>query len=118
MALGWFTKLAGSNAIAWSGGSEPGAEVNPAAITAMAESGIGISQEFLKPWTDEFVQAADVVVTMGCGDACPSFPGKYYEDWVLDDPSGLPVEAVRPIRDEIGPRVQDLLPRLEVLTEA
>lgn len=118
MALGWFTKLAGSNAVAWSGGSEPGAEVNPVAIASMAEIGIDISQEFPKPWTDEFVQAADVVVTMGCGDACPIFPGKRYEDWVLDDPAGLTIEAIRPIRDEIGSRVQDLLQRLDVLLEA
>jgi protein-tyrosine-phosphatase len=117
MALGWFTKLAGNRAIAWSGGSEPGAEVNPAAIAAMAEIGIDISQEFPKPWTQEFVQAADVVVTMGCGDACPIFPGKRYEDWELDDPAGMSVEDVRPVRDEIGTRVQDLLQRLNVLTE-
>ena len=118
MALGWFTKLAGDNAIAWSGGSEPGAEVNPSAVAAMAEIGIDISEEFPKPWTQEFVQAADVVVTMGCGDACPIFPGKRYEDWVLDDPAGMSVEAIRPVRDEIGHRVQDLLHRIGVLTEA
>jgi protein-tyrosine-phosphatase len=118
MALGWFTKLAGDNAIAWSGGSEPGAEVNPSAVAAMAEIGIDISEEFPKPWTQEFVQAADVVVTMGCGDACPIFPGKRYEDWLLDDPAGMSVEAIRPVRDEIGHRVQDLLHRIGVLTEA
>ena len=88
MALGWFQHLAGDRAVAWSGGSEPGNEVNPAAIAAMAEVGIDISSEFPKPWTDEIVQAADVVVTMGCGDACPLFPGKRYEDWELDDPAG------------------------------
>ena len=92
---------------AWSGGSEPGTEVNPAAIAAMAEVGIDISREFPKPWTDEIVQAADVVVTMGCGDACPVFPGKRYEDWTLDDPAGQDVDAVRPIRDEIGRRVRE-----------
>ena len=86
---GWFTSLAGDRAIGWSGGSEPGAAVNPAAVAAMAEVGIDISQEFPKPWTDEFVQAADVVVSMGCGDACPIFPGKRYEDWVLEDPAGM-----------------------------
>jgi protein-tyrosine-phosphatase len=118
MALGWFAKLAGDKAIAWSGGSEPGAEVNPSAVAAMAEIGIDISEEFPKPWTQEFVQAADVVVTMGCGDACPIFPGKRYEDWVLDDPAGMSVEAIRPVRDEIGHRVQDLLHRIGVLTEA
>ena len=114
MALGWFNHLAGDGAVAWSGGSEPGDEVNPAAIAAMAEVGIDIGTEFPKPWTDEIVQAADVVVTMGCGDACPLFPGKRYEDWVLEDPAGLGVEAVRPIRDEIGRRVRELLASLDV----
>src|SRR5262249_22663896 len=76
MALGWFEHLAGERAVAWSGGSEPGGEVNSAAVAAMAEVGIDISKEFPKPWTDEIVQAADVVVTMGCGDACPVFPSK------------------------------------------
>ena len=118
MALGWFTKLAGERAVAWSGGSEPGVEVNRAAVRAMAEVGIDISQEFPKPWTEEFVKAADVVVSMGCGDACPIFPGKRYEDWVLDDPAGMSVEDVRPIRDEIGERVKELLRRLEVPIEA
>jgi arsenate reductase (thioredoxin) len=75
----------------------------------MAEVGIDIVGEYPKPWTDEIVPAADVVVTMGCGDACPIIPGKRYEDWVLDDPAGLDVDAVRPIRDEIGRRVMDLL---------
>jgi arsenate reductase len=109
MALGWFNHLAGDRAIAWSGGSNPAGEVNPAAVAAMAEVGIDIVGEYPKPWTDEIVRAADVVVTMGCGDACPIFPGKRYEDWLLDDPAGLDVEAVRPIRDEIGRRVRDLL---------
>jgi len=114
MALGWFAHLAGDRAVAWSGGSEPGTEVNPAAVAAMAEVGIDISREFPKPWTDEIVQAADVVVTMGCGDACPLFPGKRYEDWELDDPAGQSLEAVRPIRDEIGSRVRELLASLDV----
>jgi protein-tyrosine-phosphatase len=114
MALGWFEQLAGDRAVAWSGGSEPGNEVNPAAIAAMKEIGIDISAEFPKPWTDEIVQAADVVVTMGCGDACPLFPGKRYEDWVLEDPDGMGVESVRPIRDEIGRRVRQLLNTLDV----
>ena len=116
MALGWFNHLAGDRAIAWSGGSEPADEVNPAAIAAMAEVGIDITDEFPKPWTDEIVRAADVVITMGCGDACPFFPGKRYEDWVLEDPAGQGVEAVRPIRDEIGVRVRDLLASLGVAT--
>jgi arsenate reductase len=114
MALGWFNHLAGDRAVAWSGGSEPGNEVNPSAIAAMAEIGIDIGTEFPKPWTDEIVQAADVVVTMGCGDACPLFPGKRYEDWVLEDPAGMGVDAVRPIRDEIGERVRALLQSLDV----
>jgi protein-tyrosine-phosphatase len=114
MALGWFEHLAGDRAVAWSGGSEPGAEVNPAAIAAMAEVGIDIGREFPKPWTDEIVQAADVVVTMGCGDACPLFPGKRYEDWVLADPAGQDVAAVRPIRDEIEARVRELLASLDI----
>ena len=114
MALGWFNHLAGGRAIAWSGGSEPGKEVNPSAVLAMAEVGINIEQEFPKPWTDEIVRAADVVVTMGCGDACPLFPGKRYEDWELDDPAGQDVEAVRPIRDEIEQRVRALLESLDV----
>jgi len=112
MALGWFNHLADDRAIAWSGGSEPASEVNPATVEAMAEIGIDIVGEYPKPWTDEIVRAADVVVTMGCGDACPIFPGKRYDDWVLDDPAGLDLEAVRPIRDEIGRRVKDLLDQL------
>ncbi len=114
MALGFFQHLAGGNAVAWSGGSEPGLEVNPAAIAAMAERGIDISAEYPKPWTDEVVRAADVVVTMGCGDACPIFPGKRYEDWVLADPDGLDVAAIRPVRDEIERRVRQLLDELDV----
>ena len=114
MALGWFNHLAGDQAIAWSGGSEPGTEINPAVVAAMSEVGIDITGEFPKPWTDEILRAADVVVTMGCGDACPIFPGKRYEDWQLDDPEGRDVEGVRPIRDEIGERVRGLLARLEV----
>jgi protein-tyrosine-phosphatase len=116
MALGWFQHLAGDRAIAWSGGSEPGREVNPAAIAAMAEIGIDITNEYPKPWTEEIVKAADVVVTMGCGDACPLYPGKRYEDWELDDPAGQDLEAVRPIRDEIGERVRTLLASLGVTT--
>ncbi len=112
IALGWFQRLAGNRAVAWSGGSEPGLEINPAAVEAMAEVGIDITDEFPKPWTDEIVQAADVVITMGCGDACPIFPGKRYEDWDLVDPAGLEVDDVRPIRDEIRGRVETLLASL------
>ena len=117
MALGWFTHLAGGRAVAWSGGSEPGPEINPAAVAAMAEVGVDITGEHPKPWTDEIVRAADVVVTMGCGDACPFFPGKHYEDWVLEDPAGRPVEAVRTIRDEIRERVTELLRSLGIDVE-
>ncbi|MQA08680.1 MAG: arsenate reductase ArsC [Pseudonocardiaceae bacterium] len=114
MALGFFHHLAGDRAVAWSGGSEPGYEINPSAIAAMAERGIDISGEFPKPWTDEIVRAADVVITMGCGDACPVFPGKRYLDWTLDDPAGKNVADVRPVRDEIERRVRGLLAELGV----
>jgi arsenate reductase len=114
MAMGFFTHLAGDAAVAWSGGSEPGNEVNPAAVRAMAELGIDISGEYPKPWTDEIVQAADVVITMGCGDACPVFPRRRYEEWVLDDPAGQDVDGVRPIREDIEERVRRLLTDLHV----
>ncbi len=114
MALGFLTHLAGDAAVAWSGGSDPSTSINPAAIEAMRERGIDIAEEFPKPWTDEIVRAADVVITMGCGDACPIFPGKRYEEWVLDDPAGLEVADVRPVRDEIERRVRRLLAELEV----
>jgi protein-tyrosine-phosphatase len=114
MALGWFGHLARDRAIAWSGGSEPASGVNPAAVAVMAEIGIDISKEFPKPLADEFISAADVVVTMGCGDSCPIVAGKRYEDWELEDPSGKTVAEVRPIRDEIGRRVTGLLDRLLV----
>ena len=114
MALGWFNHLADGRAVAWSGGSEPGSQINRSAVEAMAEVGIDITREFPKPWTQEIVQAADAVITMGCGDACPIFRGKRYEDWVLDDPAGLGVEGVRPIRDEIGERVKTLLASMSV----
>ena len=114
MAMGFFTALAGDAAVAWSGGSEPGSEVNPAAVEAMAERGIDISREYPKPWTEEIVRAADVIITMGCGDACPVFPGRRYEEWKLDDPAGQSVDDVRPIRDEIERRVRTLLVELDV----
>ncbi len=114
MAMGFFQHLAGDRAVAWSGGSEPGIAVNPAAVAAMAERGIDISKEFPKPWTDETVRAADVVITMGCGDACPIFPGKRYEEWILEDPAGQGIEAVRPVRDEIERHVRALLDELDV----
>jgi arsenate reductase (thioredoxin) len=114
MALGFFQHLAGGGAVAWSGGSEPADEINPTAIAAMAERGIDITGEFPTPWTDEIVRAADVVVTMGCGDTCPVFPGKRYLDWELPDPAGRGLADVRPIRDEIERRVRALLAELDV----
>jgi len=95
-----------------SAGSQPADQLNPAVVAAMAEIGLDISDEFPKPLTTGKVQAADVVITMGCGDACPIYPGKRYEDWDLPDPAGLPVEQVRPIRDAIATRVQALLSEL------
>jgi arsenate reductase (thioredoxin) len=95
-----------------SAGSDPGDQINPAVAAAMDELGIDLSQEFPKPLTDEFVKAADAVITMGCGDACPIYPGKRYEDWELEDPAGQPVEVVRRIRDDIDLRVQALLAEL------
>jgi protein-tyrosine-phosphatase len=116
MAAGWLRHLAGDAAEVFSGGSDPASEVNPAAVDSMAEAGIDISTEFPKPWTDEIVQAADVVITMGCGDACPVFPGVRYVDWELEDPAGKEIEDVRPIRDEIERRVRQLIDELEIAT--
>ncbi|GFG51440.1 phosphotyrosine protein phosphatase [Mycolicibacterium agri] len=114
MALGFFNRLAGDQAAAYSGGSEPADRINPAAVEAMAEVDIDITAEQPKRWTDEMVRSADVVVTMGCGDACPVFPGRRYEEWILPDPAGRTVDEVRPIRDEIEKRVRQLLDELNV----
>jgi protein-tyrosine-phosphatase len=114
MAAGWMNHLAGDAVEVFSGGSDPASQVNGAAVAAMAEVGIDISTEFPKPWTDEVVRAADVVVTMGCGDACPIFPGKRYLDWEVADPAGLDLEDVRPIRDDIGDRVRGLMAELGI----
>jgi len=95
-----------------SAGSDPGEEINPAVVVAMREVGVDMSEEFPKPLTDEVVRAADVVITMGCGDACPIYPGKRYEDWTLDDPAGQDLETVRRIRDEIDTRVGSLIDEL------
>ena len=103
---------AGGRVHVTSAGSQPADQLNPAVVQAMAEIGLDISREFPKPLTDDKVQAADVVITMGCGDACPIYPGKRYLDWDLPDPAGLDLEAVRPIRDEIARRVQQLLAEL------
>ena len=117
MALGWFRHLAGDAAIARSGGSEPASALNPVAVEAMAEVGIDIASQVPQRWTDEVLQEVDVVVTMGCGDACPVVPGKRYEDWQLDDPAGRDLASVRVIRDEIRRRVEVLLDELGVAPE-
>ena len=118
MALGFFQHLAGDAAVGWSGGSEPGAGINPVVVQAMKERGIDITEEFPKPWTDETVRAADVVITMGCGDACPILPGKRYEEWELDDPAGHDLETIRTIRDKVEQRVRLLLAQLDVASGA
>ena len=112
MAAGFLTHLGGGRVEVRSAGSIPGDQVNPSAVAAMAEVGIDISAQTPKVLTADAVQSSDVVITMGCGDACPIFPGRRYLDWDLDDPAGQGVEAVRPIRDEIQARVQALLAEL------
>ena len=109
MAAALLDHLAEGRVHVRSAGSAPASEINADVMTAMAEIGLDVSQEFPKPMTDEVVQAADAVITMGCGDACPIYPGKRYEDWELDDPAGQDLEAVRRIRDEIDGRVQALI---------
>jgi arsenate reductase len=115
MAAAWAKSLGGDRLDVFSGGSDPASEVNPAAIEAMGEVGIDIKSEFPKPWTDEVIRAADVIITMGCGDACPVFPRKRYEDWEVEDPAGQDIEHVRPIRDDIESRVKVLLKQLGVI---
>ena len=112
MAAGFLAQLGGGDVEVRSAGSIPGDQVNPSAVAAMAEVGIDISAQTPKVLTADAVQSSDVVITMGCGDACPIFPGRRYLDWDLDDPAGQGVEAVRPIRDEIQARVQALLAEL------
>ena len=112
MAAAYLTHLAGDRIEVRSAGSAPADSVNPAVVEAMAEEGIDISAETPKVLTVEAVKDSDVVITMGCGDACPIFPGKRYEDWVLEDPAGQGVEAVRPIRDEIRGRIEGLIAEL------
>jgi arsenate reductase len=112
MAAGFMRELAGDRVDVFSGGSEPAASVNQAVVAAMAEKGIDIGREIPQPWADEVVRAADVIVTMGCGDACPVYPGKRYVDWELDDPAGRSIAEVRPIRDEVERRVRALLGEL------
>lgn len=112
MAAGFLSRLAGDRITVRSAGSAPAEEVNPAAVAAMAEVGIDISGENPKILTTDAVQTSDVVITMGCGDTCPVFPGTSYRDWVLDDPAGRGLDAVRPIRDEIRAKVEALIAEL------
>ena len=112
MAAGWLRHLAGDRVQVLSAGSAPADSLNPAAVEAMAEVGIDIATQQPKLLSDAAVQESDVVITMGCGDACPFYPGKRYEDWELDDPAGKGIESVRPIRDEIKRRVEDLIASL------
>ena len=114
MAAGYLTHLAGDRIEILSAGSAPADSINPVAIQVMSEEGIDISGEQPKILTDETVQCADVVITMGCGDNCKFYPGKRYEDWVLDDPAGQGVESVRPIRDAIRIKIEKLITELEV----
>lgn len=114
MAMGFFRHLAGERANVYSGGSEPADRINPAAVAAMAEKGIDIAAEQPKQWTMDMLEAVDVVIMMGCGDSCPVVPGRRCEDWVLPDPAGQTLDAVRSIRDEIERRVRNLLDRLRV----
>jgi len=114
MALGFFNALAREQLRWLRAGSEPVDQINPTAVAVMAEKGIDITTQQPKRWTEDMIQAADVVVTMGCGDTCPLFPGRRYDDWQLPDPAGQSVEAVRPIRDEIEGRVRVLLSELGI----
>jgi arsenate reductase len=116
MAAGWLRHLGGDAVEVRSAGSIPGDQVNPSAVAAMAEVGIDISDQRPKVLTTDAVESSDVVITMGCGDACPIFPGKRYLDWDLEDPAGKGIESVRPIRDEIEVRVRGLLGELRVPT--
>lgn len=113
MAAGWLRELGGGRIEVRSAGTAPGDQVNPVAVEAMAEVGIDISQNFPQRLTDEAVQASDYVITMGCGDACPFYPGKTYLDWPLEDPAGQGIEAVRPIRDEIRGLVEKLVAEID-----
>jgi arsenate reductase len=114
MAMGFFKRLAGARAVAYSGGSEPAAAVNSAAVGAMFEKGIDISAEQPTRWTPDVLAIVDVVIIMGCGDACPIVPGCRYEEWSVPDPAGLELKDVRPIRDEIELRVRRLVQQLDV----
>ncbi|CAM3281543.1 arsenate reductase ArsC [Occultella aeris] len=113
MAAAWLSHLSGGSIEVRSAGSAPADRINPSVVAAMAEVGIDITAEQPKALSAEAVRASDVVVTMGCGDACPIFPGKRYEDWVLEDPAGRSVAAVRPVRDEIRRRIEGLIASLQ-----
>ena len=114
MAAGWLRHLAGDQVMVMSGGSTPADEVNPVAVAVMTEVGVDISRHRPQVWTEQTLGAADVIVTMGCGDTCPVYPGKRYLDWELEDPAGKSAEQVRPVRDEIERRVRALLDELGV----
>jgi protein-tyrosine-phosphatase len=114
MAAAWAKSLGGDRLEVFSGGSDPASEVNRVAVEAMREVGIDINGELPKRWSDDVLRAADVIITMGCGDSCPIFPGKRYEDWDVEDPAGQDVEHVRPIRDDIESRIKALLTQLGV----
>ena len=118
MAAAWLRHLAGDRVRVLSGGSEPAARVNPIVVEAMDEIGIDLTQERPRAWSTEDIRSADVVVTMGCGDTCPIFPGRRYLDWEIDDPSGRSIAAVRAIRDEIESRVRRLIGDLDLATAA
>jgi arsenate reductase len=113
MAAGFLQHLAGDRVEVLSAGSQPADTINPVAVEAMAEAGVDITASQPKVLTDDAVRESDVVITMGCGDACPFYPGKRYEDWRLDDPAGQGIESVRPIRDEIRRRVEQLIAELD-----
>jgi arsenate reductase len=114
IAAGWLRQLAGDEVDVYSGGSDPGAHTNPTAARAMGEVGINIAAELPRRWTKKVAREADGIVTMGCGDACPMFPGKRYEQWELTDPTGQPIEVVRAIRDDIESRVRELIASLDI----
>jgi arsenate reductase (thioredoxin) len=115
MAAGYLNHFAGDRIEVRSAGSEPADKINPVAVQPIAEEGIDIAAEQLKILTNEAVKASDVIITMGCGDTCPFYPGKRYEDWILDDPSGEDIDHVRPIRDEIKRRVEQLISELQAI---
>lgn len=117
MGAGWMRHLAGDRVDVFSGGSEPAEQVNQAAVAVMAEKGIDIASELPRRWTDVNVLSADVIVTMGCGDTCPFYPGKLYLDWEVEDPSGKTAEEVRPIRDDLEQRVRQLLSELDITVD-